>query len=425
MKTKQSILITLFLIIFIQFIYADMPISKQAVFIEASSSAEVMLEATGVYKSNEKSKRAKRRDVDKYGVSRATDDAKKSAVYYVLFSGTDPLLRTSEERTNFENHSSYFFDMANVSRYINYEDDNLKSKVKLDDGQVLRISKVVKVNKENIIRDLQNFKIIERREDIAAAVGFPQIMVIPEVKEGENPVELLKNDNLIKHAASVIESHLTAKQYEVIVPQQLEVLNTLNDAQQIIVNRQEDIAYKLALAIGSDVYITFAGTYEDAGYGTKRYAMIVRAYETTTGRLLGTETGYSQGRKGETTLSIEEAMNDAVNNVLSRVLAYWSADASNGIQYKLVISINPAYSEDDIMDIQDIFMDTVDEISKRYKENIATNQTLDYLIWCDVEQYPNSRSVFRDLRRKFNSSAYGAKLSTININRKMILLKID
>ncbi len=425
MKTKVILFTMTIFVMFTTFVFANIPTSKQAVFVEASSSAEVMLEATGIYNSTERSKRAKIKDVDDNGVRKATEDAKRSAVYFLLYSGTDPLLRTQDERTRFEHHTSYFFDMANVSRYITYEDDKLKTRVKLDDGQGLRISKVVKVNRESIIRDLENFKIIERRQEISAAIGYPQLMVIPEVKKGESPIDLLRNDPLIRHAASVIESHLTAQQYEVIVPQQAEVLNTLNEAQQMLGDRQDDIAYKLALSIGSDVYITFAGSYEDAGYGTKRYAMIVRAFETTTGRLLGTETGYSQGRKGEASISIEEAMNAAINNVLSRVLTYWSSDAQNGIQYKLVINISSTYSDDDIMDIQDTFMDAVAQISKRYRENIATSQTLDYLIWCDPDKYSSSRIVFRDLRRIFNSSAYGAKLSTININRKMILLKID
>ena len=425
MKNKVMLIIALLAVVFPCYLKASLPESKQATFIEASSSAEVMLEATGVYNSKESSKRAKIRDVERNGVTKATEDAKKSAVYFVLFSGTDPLLKTQDERFRFDAHVDYFFNMSNISRYITYEDTRFQNRVSLNDGQGIRLSKVVKVDRESIIRDLENFRIIEKRVDVAAAIGYPQIMVIPEVKKGENPIDMLRNDPIIRHAASVVESHLTAKQYEVIVPQQAENLNTLNEAQLMLGDREDDYAYKLALSIGSDVYITFAGLYEDAGFNTKRYAMTVRAFETTTARLLGTETGYSQGRQGEASISVEEAMNAAINNVLSRVMSYWSSDAVNGIQYKLVISINPSYSEDDVMDIQDVFMDTVKSISKRFRENIATKQTLDYLIWCDPDRYSNSREVFRDLRREFNKSAYGAKLSTININRKMILLKID
>jgi hypothetical protein len=222
-----------------------------------------------------------------------------------------------------------------------------------------------------------------------------------------------------------VESHLTAKQYEVLVPQQMEQLNTLNDAQLMLGDRQEDIAYKLALSIGSDVYITYSGAYENSGYNTKRFSMVVRAFETTTGRLLGAETGYSQGRQGESLMSIEEAMNGAIDAVLGRIDAYWREDMTRGVQYKLLISINPSYSEDDAYEIQDVFMDAVNNISKKSKENIATKQTIDYLVWVNPERYSSSRALFRDLKKSFDSSAYGAKLKTITINRKMIVLKVD
>jgi hypothetical protein len=140
--------------------------------------------------------------------------------------------------------------------------------------------------------------------------------------------------------------------------------------------------------------------------------MNVRAYETTTGRLLGTETGYSQARQGESLLSIEEAMNGAIDAVLSRIDTYWREDLKNGVQYKLVISINPSFSEDDVLDIQDLFMDTAKKVSKRSKENIATKQTMDYLIWCDPAKYDSSRRLFRDIRKEFDASSYGSKIKT-------------
>ncbi|HOQ80272.1 MAG TPA: hypothetical protein PLH63_04355, partial [Candidatus Cloacimonadota bacterium] len=91
----------------------------------------------------------------------------------------------------------------------------------------------------------------------------------------------------------------------------------------------------------------------------------------------------------------------------------------------LVISINPSLSEDEVLDIQDLFEDVVKKFSKRSKENIATKQTLDYSIWCDPAKYDSSRRLLRDIRQEFDNSAFGAKIKPINTNRKLILLKID
>jgi len=404
---------------------AQHPVAKQATLIETISSAEVLIEATGIYHSQEKKTKDKHKDVEKNGVARALEDAKRTAIYFVLYGGTDPLMRSQADKDKLEPRVSYFYDLANVSRYITYEDTKFIQRLILDGGSGIKVVKRFRINTEFILRDLESLNIIAKKEDIAEALGRPQLMVIPEVQKGQSPVDVLRSDVIAKHAATVVESHLTAKQYEVLVPQQMEQLNTLNEMQMMLGDRQEDVAYKLALSIGSDVYITYSGAYENSSYNTRRFGMTVRAFETTTGRLLGAETGYSQGRQGESLISIEEAMNGAIDAVLSRIESYWREDMRRGVQYKIMISINPTYSEDEAYEIQDVFMDAAKAISKTSKENIATKQTIDYQIWVDPARYSSSRALFRDLKKNFDSSAYGAKLKTVNINRKMILLKVD
>ena len=48
------------------------------------------------------------------GVSRATLDAKISAVWHVLFGGTDPLLKSSQEQQSFGQHEGFFFNNDNI-----------------------------------------------------------------------------------------------------------------------------------------------------------------------------------------------------------------------------------------------------------------------------------------------------------------------
>jgi hypothetical protein len=402
-----------------------MPESRVATIKEVISSAEVLMSGTGEYHSGAKGRCRKKRDVKNNGVEHATLDAKRAALHYLLFSGTDPILRTQQERMRFENQVNAIFGSGNLRRYITWESTTIQNRVTLNNGQGIRLSKDFRVDRAALVRDLETYRIIDRRTDVVAAIGFPQIMVIPDVSPGQNPVNVLRTDPVARHGASVIESHLTAQQYEVIVPQQADILNTLNDAQNIIAGIETDHAYRLALTVGSDIYITFSGVYEDAGFNTKRFGATVRAFETTTARLLGSETGYSQGRQGESTISIEEAINQALSNVLSRVNAYWASDRENGIQYKLVISIPSHFSDNEVDEIQDAFHNAVRRVSTRFRENITTRQTMDYLIWCDPSVYRSSRDVFADIRAEFQRTSFGTRLSTININRKMILLKVD
>ena len=410
-------------------LFAQMPESKEATLIEQVSSSEWLIEATGKYTSPEKKEKKAKKDVDKNGVTKATDDAKKAVVYFVLFGGTDPLISSSQERQKFDEYESFYFDMSNISRYISWEESALQKKIKLNGGKGLKVIKRFKINTAILMKDLENHNILEAREDLADVLGNPFIMVLPEVPKGESPIEMLSSNPKLKHAASVVESFLTARMYDVVVPSAMENLDNLNSAQMSLGGQEEDFSYQLALSIGSDIYITYAGAVESAGYGTEKYSMIVRAYETTTARLLGTETGYSQARKGEIMVSIEEAMNGAITNVLSRLVNYWESDLKNGIQYKLVVSISTDFDEDEAEGISFAFMDAVEEISNKSKENIATSQTLDYLLWCDPGKYDKSSKVYRYLKKKFGSfvedEGVDAKLRKLNVNRKMILLKVD
>jgi len=406
-------------------LFAQYPVSKQAKIIEMTSSSEALIEATGIYKSSEKKEKKAKKDVKKNGLEGAVADARKAAVYFLLLGGTDPMISNPEEKQKFEQHLSFFFDIDKISEYISFEETLILKKVKISGGKGLKVTKRFKVNKEMIMKDLIEKKIIESMESLAESIGTPFIMVIPATSKGSNPISLLKNEPNVKHAASVVESFLTAKKYDVVVPEQQAELENLNKAQLNLEDREEDYAYELALSIGSDVYITFSGAVEDAGYGTKKYAMNVRAFETTTARLLGAETGYSQGRKGEIMVSIEEAMNDAITNVLSRISNYWKDDAKKGVQYKVITSISTDFDEDEVEEIQFAFMDVVEKVSKKSKNNITSKQTLDYLLWCDATEYDKSMKLYMNLKKGFKSSGAPGKLGKINLNRKLILLKID
>ena len=413
-----------FLVLF-SLINAQLPVSKQATLVETVSSSEVMIEATGIYKGKGKKKKHKIKDVKSKGVSMATLDAKKSAVWHVLFGGTDPLLKSSQEQQIFGQHQGFFFNNDNISNYITYEDALLIKKLNTDGGQGIKIVKRFKVNKELLTKDLEARNVIAAREDLAETIGNPFIMVLPAVNKGQSPIDALRTNPAYKHAASVVESYLTARQYDVIVPQQQESLESLNAAQMDLGDREEDYSYQLALSIGSDVYIEFSGIQEDAGYGTKKYALTVKAFETTTARLLGTETGYSQGRKGELMVSVEEAMNDAIDKVLARVTEYWKKDVKKGIQYKLIINLSTDFDEDEVEEIQFALMDAIEEMSKASKENIVTNQTVDYLLWCDPGKYDKSSKVYRYVKKYFKQEDTSGTLRKVNVNRKMILLKVD
>ncbi len=403
----------------------DPPISRQATQIERISAAEVMIEATGIYQSTETRSRRIDRDLNDNGVPMATIDAKKAAVWFLLFGSTDPMLSTTDAQNRFRPHESYFYDISNINRWITWEQIGLQSRVRTADETGLQITKRFRFNTEMIRGELERFRIIEERAELTEAIGRPFIMVLPQAPAGRNPVDLLRKDTQIRHAASVVESYLTSRLYDVVVPEQVTDIDQMVSALNLVEGQHDDYAYQIAQQIGSDIYITFSGTEEDAGFGTKRVAMQVRAFETTTGRLLGTETGYSQGRRGERSVSTEEAMNDAIDRVLSRINNYWIEDMRRGVQYKIVLNIPPGFDRDEVEDIQFAFMDALDAITRSSRENIATQQTLDYLIWCDPAEYNNSRNVYRNLTREFDRQGGIGRIRSVTMNRKLLVLEVE
>jgi hypothetical protein len=408
---------------------SNLPRSREGTLIESSSPTEVMVQAGGIgyWKKGD----SKKKDLDKTLAKTAEDDARKAAVYFVLFGGTDPLLSNDNERKAFEPYQEAFFDLKNITKYIAWEGDELisrtKKPIKKDKEYELHIQKVFKINKQLISDYLNSINILPARETLTEALGMPMIMVIPAVKKGENPIDVLMNNPNLSHGAKAIESYLTARQYDVVVPEQQANLSTLTSAQLSLKDVEEDYSYQLALSIGSDVYITYEVTITADKFNTKKASASVRAYETTTARLLGTETGYSPSANTADMVLIENAINDAIDKVLSRIMDYWKEDMTRGVQYKLIVSLSNDFDEDQAEEISFIFTDILTQITKnkKFKENIVTKQTLDYLLWCDPANYPQTTKLYRDLKSKFSEEYAEGVLKQVNINRKLVLLKVD
>ncbi len=387
----------------------NLPISREATFIESYSPTEVTIRASGIGKNN----------------AQAEIDGRRSAVYFVLIGSTDPILQTNEERMAFEKVQDEIFDENNIKRYISFETTEYESRVKLSDGRV-KITKVYRVNKKLLMDDLVARNVIKPKEEITEAIGLPFIMVVPEAPKGTSPVDLLRSDRLLKKGAEVIESYLTARKYDVQVPEQMETLSELAQAQAGLKGIEEDYAYQLALAIGSDVYITYNVKVEKRYVGSTEYRKAVvaaRAYETTTARLLGTETGYSGEYAVPEEAVVEEAMNDAIDKVLSRIMAYWKEDLTRGLQFKLIFRITGNFDEDTHDEILLATEQVLKKVCNRAKQNVVTDQTLDYIVWVNPQRYNSPLALFRDIRSGIESQV-PVKVRRISANRKLLILEI-
>jgi hypothetical protein len=383
---------------------SNLPTSREASFMESYSSSEVMIKATGIGQ----------------GVEASNDDLLRSAVYFVLNGGTDPLLASSEAKNKFKVLEDKFFEIDNIRKYITWEAQKVsgQKKIKRDGEKFLKRSKTVRINKKALTEYLSSNGVIMSQDALAEAVGLPFIMVIPEVSKGQTPMQVLDANPLAKHAAATIESYLTAKQYDVVVPRASEQLNDVAQLSAEIKGAEEDVAYQVALSLGSDVYIVYAGRVQDG-----KASVSVKAYETTTARLLGTETGYSKTRPGTPMEPlVEEAIGDAINKVLQRVTNYWNKDVKIGIQYKMIFKMIGEFDEDETEEIQEQISDLFDDAFYRSKENVVTDKTMDYLVWAKKDDFKKASKIYRFFKKKMKKTA---KIRKININKKLIIMSVD
>ncbi len=401
----------------------NLPESREAVLVETTSPSEVMVRAKGI--GHHDPRGFFRRPDPEIMNQRAEADALKSAFYFLLYNADPPILQTSQEQSKFEVYQDSFFEPENLKQFVSWISPNYQSRVRVD-KTTIKLEQTFKINKRLLVDDLVRRTIVAAREDIIEKIGLPMIMVLPESPGETSPLDRL-TDPRYRKGAEVIESYLTSRQYEVLVPEQVQATNSMQQTAAFMSGMADDFSYQLALSIGSDIYVTYTVNLENRKIGTTKVSKAsagVRAYETTTARLLGSETGYSEERPGSELALIEEAMNNAIDNMLGKITAYWKSDLVAGIQYKVIFSLSDIFdgsaAEDITWGISDIFQ----EMTTNYKENVITDQTLDYLIWCSPEQYQRSSDVYRSLKEQYLNAGLPGDLERSAINRKLLLLNI-
>ncbi len=401
------------------------PVSREATFIEAVGEAEVMIRAKGVGAASGFF------GFDEEGsVKNAETDARKSAVYFVLYGGAglDGILKASDEKKKFSAIESDFWDDTNIGKFISWEAAHLDSRVKMAGGEKIRVEKQFRVHRRALIAMLVDRRVLASVEEMTEEAGLPTIMALPEVKSGQNPLEILKGDNVIKQGASAIESFLTYRKYNVIAPDQAEQIFQQQKGQMSLKGKEEDLSYAIALSVGSDIYITYSITVDSRYVGSsqvRKASVSVRAYETTTARLLGTETGYSDESAAPATALVDAAVGNALSNVMSRINAYWKDDSKNGQQYKVIFNITGQFDEDTKYDLADAAAKTLKKLCNRSKENVVSDKTIDYLVWVTDKDMQSPTGFFRELRKEFNANFTKGKLRQVNMNRKLMLLSVE
>ncbi len=335
----------------------------------------------------------------------AIKDALKSAIYVLV----KQILSTSDQMEEFNRVAERFFlDIDGIARL-----QKVLKRVRTSDDRVL-VTAVVIVDSAQTREKLVDLGVAKSQKEILADVDYPTIMVHPEdTVRGQRWEQIAKNQ---------INSYLTSRKYEVLDEKALSDVRLSADiVNEIKGNLKDDVA-AVAMQVGADVYIKYDVVVdikdEPQGVVYKGTAT-VKAFETTTGRLIGSATAMSR-RYPETAGVYEkiivESLSDATEKVLKQINSYWTNDAKEGKSYYLLFKGN--FGGKQGRRIQRGIYSLLKKISSRVKNTISTDNTLEYRIKSSLDNTELSFKIEDLIERLIPGRSYEWLIK----NRKMLVL---
>lgn len=249
----------------------------------------------------------------------------------------------------------------------------------------------------------------------------PTIMVLPaKSAKGSSELSVVTNNPMSKAMMEAINGYLTQKNFEVKSLEGETNLEDLIKMQNDIANTDDDMSYLASLSLGADIYIKFSGSVQQDNATVE-----VSAYETSTARLLGSQTAEvkNNGHTSQANLraNVQSAARKAMPNLEQKILNYWKNDLAKGCQYKVVMNLKGEYSDNQLEDIQDFVVRTLKQNFNSVSVNVMTEKTLDMVIYADPAKYSDSQEVYSQVRQLLKGTVESKK---INLTRKLIIMDL-
>jgi hypothetical protein len=317
--------------------------------------------------------------------SAAVVDAQKAGSWYVA----SRILKSAEDRERFGSIERSFYNRFNS--FFNNVRPN--SRMDMDDEGRYRVNVKLDVNRNEIVKFLKDYGVIK---DIAPGqeVGKPSIGVVIRWKvKTRDPAW----NELARNSAT---EFLTERGYNAIDTSS--GIRKMNELEQRVVKSQNlpmDEEYRASLMMGADIMIEVTVWNKSTGRSTKG-AAAVKAYETTTKRLVGSSSAFGE----EYPLSVnqsefktmKEAIQGAVERVLDQLNGYWKQDAPSGSRYYVIVagdlSTNP-----DLADLISVRLKKLRGI-KEFNRTTATATRLTFQFQTQMDNTETSLALKQVLR---------------------------
>ena len=244
----------------------------------------------------------------------------------------------------------------------------------------------------------------------------PCFMAIPASQGNENSLKIVQNDPFAKTSMEAINDYLTQKHYEVKSLEGQAQIDAVLQMQNDISGTEADLPYIAGLSLGSDIYITYSYT-----ISARQVSASLSAYETSTGRLLASQSTTVNDNGNSKQALVSSAMRKAMPSLERKVLAYWADDTKNGTQYKLIVQLKGEFSEAKIDAVQSEISQFLKNTFRNVKINAMTDKTIDAIIYADSKQLRDGQEVYDAIRTGLEGKYLTKKTS---ISRKFILMEL-
>ena len=349
------------------------PAIYEATFVESSNSGEVMVKASGIGCS----------------IEQATEEAKKTAIWFVLEGGDKPILKNQNEKLKAAGLEAQMY--ANTAKYIRWTSD-IKSKTK--DGGKTKLTYLFKVDAAMLTQELAAAEIITTEDELGEQLGLPTISVFAD-----------KGGDSAKIAVTVLQEYLQDNSYEVYKQAQSDKVNSLVSKLSAREGGETDPQHDLALSLGTDIYAKVSMLSQNGSVGTKA-TVTIEVYETASGKMLGSTTGYSAERRADPNALVQEAVNDASMKVLSQIKKEWMEMSKKGKPFKVTVLASAANGSA----VDEAVYGSLKALSQRpIKRQAGGKSTFSYIIY--IKDIPNAYELFQAVKKSYNGPGALEKVS--------------
>lgn len=352
----------------------DTPAIYEATFVESSGTAEVMVKASGIGCS----------------VDEALKEAKKTAIWFVLESGDQPILKSDAEKTK-----AYGFEIKmykNPDKYIRWTSD-IKSKSKT--GDKTKVSYLFRIDTAMIRQELAAAGVIATMEEISEEIGLPTISVFAD-----------KGGDFAKTAVTVIQEYFQDNDLEVFKASQGSAVDKIVGKISMLEGADTDPMHDMALTLGTDIYakVNFAETRGSIG---SKASVTLEVFETASGKMLASTTGYSAERRvTDKNAIIQEAVNDASSKALSQIKKEWAKMAKNGKPFKITV----LSSSSDGAAVEDAVYGSLKKLTKKPIKKVAGGKsTFTFITY--IKDTANAYELFQAIKKSYSGPGQLEKVS--------------